>query len=131
MQRISAVAFLLCSLAFCAGSAQAARIVYSCNVVQDVSGASYPETITIDDDAQVMSHLKRTWSEGGRPLFASDQVQFVEVSKDRIAWGNRRKIDGEITDLFSVDLKTGRYAWLDTDGTEIAHGSCKLPDLTS
>ncbi len=32
------------------------------------------------------------------------------------AWGNRRKVDHVISDLFSVDLKTGRYAWLDTDG---------------
>lgn len=44
---------------------------------------------------------------------------------------NRRTLDGVVTDLFSVDLETSRYAWLDTDGTEIAHGSCRLPAFTS
>ena len=31
-------------------------------------GVSHPETVTIDDDTQVVSHLKRTWSDGGHFL---------------------------------------------------------------
>ena len=131
MPPIATLVTVLCGLALPVGSAQAARVFYSCNVVQNLSGVSHPETVTIDDDTQVVSHLKHTWSDGGHPLFADDLTQFVEVSKKRFTWGNRRKVDHVITDLFSADLKSGRYAWLDTDGTEIAHGSCQLPALTS
>jgi len=45
--------------------------------------------------------------------------------------GSRRRDDGMIGDLFSVDRKTGAYAWLDSSGREIAHGACTVPDLTS
>ena len=127
MQPISTLVTVLCGLALSVGPAHATRIVYSCNVVQNLSGVSHPETVALDDDTQVVSHLKHSWSEGGHPLFANGLTQFVEVSKERLTWGNRRKLDQVITDLFSVNLTSGRYAWMDTDGTEIAHGSCKLP----
>ena len=49
MQPISTLVTVLCGLALPVGSAHAARIVYSCNVVQNLSGVSHPETVALDD----------------------------------------------------------------------------------
>lgn len=95
------------------------------------SGIGFPEIIMLDNDKHVINHLKRAWSEGQQSRFGENQEEFVRITKERLTWGSRRKHNGIIADLFSIDRKSGAYTWLDSSGTEIAHGACELPDLTS
>lgn len=118
-------------LILCSAPAPAAEIVFSCDVVQDSTGSSTPETVTLDNEKLSIGHLKRIWSEGQPSRFVDSEEEFVRITKDRLTWGSRRRDDGMIGDLFSVDRKTGAYAWLDSSGREIAHGACTVPDLTS
>lgn len=121
---------ILC-LILCSVPAQATEIVFSCDGVLNRTGVGYPEVITLDTDKRTVSHLKQTWSEGQESRLAANLVQFVQITDRRLMWGQRRKNDGINLDLFSIDRSTGAYTWVNSHGTQIAHGECRLPALTS
>ena len=122
-------------LALCAWlsspAAQAAETVFSCDVVQESSGTRYPEIITLDTERGVITHLKREWLDGRPSDFVDGEEQFVTIDKDALTWGRRRSKDGTIEDRFTLDLRSGRYAWFDEQGLQISHGACRTPDLAS
>ena len=109
----------------------AKQIVFSCDVMQNVSGLGAHETVTLDTDKKVIGHLKQSWSNGQQSPLVDNLEQFVQIARNRLTWGILDKNTGLVTDLFSLDRKTGAYAWRDENGREIAHGECQVPDLSS
>lgn len=63
--------------------------------------------------------------DGAANAIAKNQVEFVDTSDQRVAWGSRLRATGANVFTIAIDLRTSRYTFVSHIRGPRAHGTCQ------
>ncbi len=116
--------FLACLLLFPTAS-HAAQLGFTCTVTYKDTGTTDRRTVHIDTVARSVRDEAMITIDGAANAIAKNQVEFVDIGDDRIAWGSRlRATDADVL-VIAIDLHTGRYTFTSHLRGLRADGSCE------
>jgi len=104
---------------------RAAQLGFSCTITYEDTGATDRRAIRVDTAARSVRDEAMITIDGAANAIARNQVEFVEIGDDRIAWGSRLRATGADVLVIAIDLRTGRYTFTSHLRGLRAHGVCQ------
>jgi hypothetical protein len=83
------LALSLACLLFFPIASRAAQLGFTCTITYEATGTTDRRTIRIDTVARSVRDERMITVDGAANAIARNQVEFVDIGDDRIAWGSR------------------------------------------
>lgn len=115
---------LACLLLFPTVS-RAAKLGFTCTITYRDTGATDRRTVQIDTVARSVRDQAMITIDGAANAIARNQVEFVDIGDDRIAWGSRLRATSADVLVIAIDLRTSRYTFTSHLQGLRAHGTCE------
>ena len=125
MPRLSAPILALACTLMPPLPASAAQLGFTCMVTLSDTGNTEQRVLHIDTEARAVRDNGMVTIEGIASTIARNQVEFVDVGQDRIAWGSRLRATGADVLVFEVNLRTRCYAFTSRLRGLRAQGTCQ------
>ena len=120
------LALSLAGLLLCLATGHAAQLGFDCAITyDDDTGSKDRRNILIDTGARSVRDNGIVTVDGAANAIARNQIDFVDVSDERIAWGSRLRATGADVFAITIDLGTGRYTYTSHLRGLRAHGTCE------
>ncbi len=116
--------FLACLLLFPTAS-HAAKLGFTCTVTYKDTGTTDRRTVHIDTVARSVRDERMITIDGAANAIAKNQVEFVDIGDDRIAWGSRLRATSADVFVIAIDLRTNHYTFNSHLRGQRAHGTCE------
>ena len=116
--------FLACLL-LSPAAGHAAQLGFTCTITYKDTGTTDRRTVRIDTVTRSVRDEAMITIDGAANAIAKNQVEFVEIGDDRIAWGSRLRATGADVLVIAIDLRTDRYTFTSHLRGLRADGSCE------
>ena len=103
----------------------AAQLGFTCTTLYEDTGATDRRAIRIDTTTRSVRDGGMITIDGAANAIARNQVEFVDVGNERIAWGSRLRATGAEVLVIAIELHTGRYTFTSHLRGLRAHGTCE------